>query len=142
METGLAAMRVRDDWQRFSIAAILLLLIAVCAIAPPDCYRFQNGGRTRTGRMWKSGNQDRDQGVVDTHLCFGPDLSDPEVDGNSRAFNALLPENHYPDLVSAAGPRVAVLALVPPGYCCSSAGGRAPPSGWPTHSCHEPHLQR
>ena len=125
-----AAMRVRDDWQRFSISAILLLLSAGFAITPPDCYRFQNAGRrTRPGRMVWAHSHDRYQPLAGTALETDHHSSDEVRPDDSRTRGALLPQSQSPGLpVTAARRTPDDGRLIPFAICCSPWSGRAPPT--------------
>jgi hypothetical protein len=74
-------MRVTRDRQKFSVAALLLCLIAAFAISPPDYFRTQN--RSRASRTLRLDDHDHDYALdtealssdlSDTHPGAGPDL--------------------------------------------------------------------
>jgi hypothetical protein len=124
-----AAMRVRHEWQRFPIAAILLILLAAVAAPRWLRYRVQNAGsRTRTVRSLRLDDLRPNITLGLNDLAIGG--SGCEQPDSSPAFR-LLPLRGEEELhrVAVAGMERVWLPerRAPAHKPCSATSGRAPP---------------
>ena len=120
-------MRVRRDKQRFSVASLLLCLIAAFAVSPPEAvYRTQSGNRHRTARTVRLDDHDHDHSLE--ALQTGLDFMASSV-GDGDPAVAVLPSKMR--IVGNGGPPGELL-LSPESHPVSAVvsllRGRAPPA--------------
>ena len=128
-----AAMRVRHEWQRLPVAAILLILVAaVAAVAAPRWlrYRVQNAGsRTRTVRSLRLDDLRHNKTLGLNDLAIGGSGCEQPDSSPTLRLLPLRGEEELHRVADAHMERVwlperrAALANKP----CSATSGRAPP---------------
>jgi hypothetical protein len=83
-------MRVRNDWQRFSIATLLLFLVSGFAISPPEYHRSPSANsRSRVARAVRLDDHDLEHTLAAPELAS--DLGTSDRGDGSPAFEALFP---------------------------------------------------
>lgn len=83
-------MRVRTDWKRLSIAALLLFLFAKFAISPPEYHRrSSSNSRSRVARTVRVDDHDHEHSLVASGLSYELDSSNRGAD--CPPFSTLLP---------------------------------------------------
>ena len=119
-------MRVRSDWRRFSVATLLLCLLAALAVSAPEYARRTSSQRQRTNRAVRLDDHDADHALAAVDLQA--DLK-PGNPGDGPDFEACLPSG-----VLTRGTPPTTRAVTPPGRIASSVfllaciPSRAPPS--------------
>ena len=120
-------MRVRRDRQRFSVASVLLCLIAAFAISPPEAfYRTQSGNRHRPARTVRLDDHDHDHSLEAVQFSFDQGWSS-YCDGDPA--HAVLPVRHV--VAGSGGPPGELLvspASDPLSAVVSLFRGRSPPA--------------
>ena len=116
-------MTIRSDWRKFSVATLLLCLLAAFAVSPPEYVRAASGKRTRAVRL---DDHDQDHAIGAADLAHDLDSS---FHGDDRPLNAELttpaPGVWTPRFAGAIAPPG---VLAPPGADLRSLRGRSPPS--------------
>lgn len=124
-EPTATVMRIRDDKQRFSVATLLLCLLAAFAVSPPEaCNRTQGGRSTRTVRAVRLDDHDHDHALEAGNLSF--DLN--SVQANDRPLPFLLPHLEQHSTFAFVGIVAPVVRTVAACRFAAPSRGRAPPS--------------
>ncbi len=120
-------MRVRHEWQRLPIAAILLIFVAAVA-APRLRYRVQNAGsRTRMVRPLRLDDLTHNITLSSNDLAIGVGTGEQPVRSPKVYLPPLRGEENSHFLAVAGTARVWLLERRAPANKPSATSGRAPP---------------
>ena len=119
---------MRDDWKRFSLATLLLCLVAGFAISPPEYHlRPSAGKRVRNARAPRLDDHEHDHALAIADHGFDASGSHS---GDNPTFQSLLPPGvlTWPTALVPFGKVLAPSFVLPSETSASLSSGRSPPS--------------